>query len=386
MKTRTPDYYKEFKCIAGDCEDTCCAGWEIVIDDKSYEKYRNVKGNFGERLKNEITEDEDGEKIFMLKGDRCAFLNNMDLCDIYKELGEDALCYTCTEYPRFTEEFGSIREKGLSVSCPEAARIMFKNTPLPEFELSEDDGTFPEFNDINVNMYIQILASRKILFKIIKNENLKLREKMSLMLRISQEIQEKIDDEEVKEIEEVRNNYKDESFIKNLLEEFKIYENKTEIKFENLKEMFEVYKSLDHINEKCLDILKDSEKILFCNLKDAKQYKKELNEFELWHKERDYIYDKLLMYFTYRYFLKTVFDYDASAKIKFALTGILIIKNLMLALWIKNGKNLSFEEELEIIREYSKDIEHSDENIEMLYEYYETNETFCLRKLLSCIN
>lgn len=30
-----PDYYKEFSCIAADCEDTCCAGWQIVIDEKS---------------------------------------------------------------------------------------------------------------------------------------------------------------------------------------------------------------------------------------------------------------------------------------------------------------------------------------------------------------
>ena len=34
-----PDYYNEFSCIAGDCPDTCCAGWQIVIDKKSLKKY-----------------------------------------------------------------------------------------------------------------------------------------------------------------------------------------------------------------------------------------------------------------------------------------------------------------------------------------------------------
>ncbi len=34
-----PDYYKEFSCIAADCEDTCCAGWQIVIDEKSKRRY-----------------------------------------------------------------------------------------------------------------------------------------------------------------------------------------------------------------------------------------------------------------------------------------------------------------------------------------------------------
>ena len=37
-----PDYYKEFKCTADKCEDTCCAGWQIVIDDKALNKYKKV--------------------------------------------------------------------------------------------------------------------------------------------------------------------------------------------------------------------------------------------------------------------------------------------------------------------------------------------------------
>ena len=42
MLIRTPDYYDKFKCIAGECKDTCCAGWEIMIDDKALEKYRKT--------------------------------------------------------------------------------------------------------------------------------------------------------------------------------------------------------------------------------------------------------------------------------------------------------------------------------------------------------
>ena len=115
MRIRVPDYFKKFTCIADKCEDTCCAGWEIVIDDETYDKYKKINGKFAERLKNEIVED-DGEKIFLLKGDDCAFLNKNKMCDIYSELGEDALCYTCKQYPRYMEEYGSIREIGLPSS------------------------------------------------------------------------------------------------------------------------------------------------------------------------------------------------------------------------------------------------------------------------------
>ena len=51
MKIRVPEYFKDFKCIASKCEDTCCAGWGIVIDDVTYDRYKNVQGKFGERLR-----------------------------------------------------------------------------------------------------------------------------------------------------------------------------------------------------------------------------------------------------------------------------------------------------------------------------------------------
>ena len=62
MIFRYPDYYEKFSCIAGACEDTCCAGWEIDIDDKSYEYYKTVGGAFGEMLRQNIKEYENDEE------------------------------------------------------------------------------------------------------------------------------------------------------------------------------------------------------------------------------------------------------------------------------------------------------------------------------------
>ena len=54
MIVRVPDYFSEFSCIAGDCKDSCCLGWEIDIDDKSYEYYKTIGGAFGEMLRKNI--------------------------------------------------------------------------------------------------------------------------------------------------------------------------------------------------------------------------------------------------------------------------------------------------------------------------------------------
>ena len=51
-----PDYFHKFKCTADKCQDTCCAGWQIMIDDASIEKYKKIKSDyilFEERPKNE---------------------------------------------------------------------------------------------------------------------------------------------------------------------------------------------------------------------------------------------------------------------------------------------------------------------------------------------
>ena len=95
MILRVPEYYDEFSCIASRCKDSCCAGWEIDIDEDSYAYYNSVEGPFSKRLKESIYEadDEDGCGYrFKLKGNkRCAMLNDNNLCDLYTALGEEAL-------------------------------------------------------------------------------------------------------------------------------------------------------------------------------------------------------------------------------------------------------------------------------------------------------
>ena len=93
MILRVPEYYEKFSCIASRCKDSCCAGWEIDIDEDSYAYYNSVEGKFGKRLKESMYEadpdDDGGGYRFKLKGKkRCAMLNDHNLCDLYTALGE----------------------------------------------------------------------------------------------------------------------------------------------------------------------------------------------------------------------------------------------------------------------------------------------------------
>lgn len=145
MILRKPDFYDSFKCIASQCTDTCCIGWGIDVDKESQEAYRKVAGIFGDKLKANI---EEGH-FKLLPHERCPFLTRENLCEIYTNLGEGALCDICREHPRFVEVYGDIMERGLGLCCEEATRLLLAGSgPLtfvseecdePEDELSEDD-------------------------------------------------------------------------------------------------------------------------------------------------------------------------------------------------------------------------------------------------------
>ena len=97
----------------------------LVEDERTIRSFMQAiltaNGEFGRHLRNSI----DWEKeCFYQNNRRCAFLNEESLCDLYKALGPDALCDTCKSYPRHTEEYEGLRELSLSLSCPEAAKII----------------------------------------------------------------------------------------------------------------------------------------------------------------------------------------------------------------------------------------------------------------------
>ncbi|MDB2042863.1 flagellin lysine-N-methylase [Clostridium perfringens] len=452
MKVRVPNYFNEFKCIASECEDTCCAGWEIVIDDETHKRYENVEGEFGEILRSKIVKS-DGENIFLLNNGNCSFLNEKKMCEIYINLGENHLCYTCQQFPRYTEEFLDLKEVGLSLSCPEAARIILRKAENTTFNLSEeykcesktqkeleydlslsceninssnctlgecsnskDNENRESFNlsesenrqcldlknseDIEGNnsevdsltededyfdegideeVLSEFLECRNIVFNIIERNDLDLGTKVALALEFVKEVQNKIDLGDMDEIPELMEEYRDENFINTLIKELEGFKGKESIKHKNLCEYLKIYKSIKHINsndplglEKALKYFEGNEEF----------YLRKHKEFNEYYKENLYKFKNILVYFIFRYFMKAIFDYDVSAKIKLAIISTLMIKELAVVRFIDNNNEFTEEDMVEVSRIYSKDIEHSDENIENLQEIFETEEIFEVDEIL----
>lgn len=165
----TPDYYDDFVCIADKCRHSCCIGWEIEIDDITFEKYKNVDGTFSEILKSNI--DFTKTPHFKLdSNERCPFLNANGLCDIITNLGEEALCQICNDHPRFRNFYDGFVEIGLGLCCEEAARIILSRKEKSVLCLPDDALSIP------------IIRFREKLFSILQDGTLKFDIRIDKML------------------------------------------------------------------------------------------------------------------------------------------------------------------------------------------------------------
>lgn len=132
-----PEYTERFRCIGPECEDSCCLGWGVPIDKPTFEKYQTVPaGSLRTLLDENITPTPDNPNpahfamIRMPESHACPMLAETRLCRIQTELGEDFLSRTCATYPRIVSNIDNLEEKSLSLSCPEAARLVLLDAEL----------------------------------------------------------------------------------------------------------------------------------------------------------------------------------------------------------------------------------------------------------------
>ncbi|ACA85058.1 flagellin lysine-N-methylase [Shewanella woodyi] len=136
----TPKYVSDFSCIGPDCEDSCCIGWNIYIDKQSYKKtmaHRELKPLAKTAMKKIKKSDEQWAIIRSDAQGACPFLDSNRLCKIHALAGEQTLSETCKTYPRTSLVREGDKYRSLSLSCPEAARLILFSPDAFIFERKE---------------------------------------------------------------------------------------------------------------------------------------------------------------------------------------------------------------------------------------------------------
>lgn len=349
MKYHKPSFFDQFKCIGSACTDTCCAGWEIEVDETTAQGYLAEKGAFGDRLRREIGS-EPGEYFFKLKNNRCPFLNKENLCDIFINLGEDRLCDICREHPRFYNWFGDYTEVGLGLCCEEAERLLFSDSkPLTFVEEVHTDAS--DLLDDESEECEQMLEERKAIFTILQNrkKNIGARLKRLLlqlpyadeMLLLTVPILEWDDPESIPKLDY---NAKPST---NTLKSSALFLIRFFGGMESLDETWpSMMKELEQNIDSLIDVDKAAEFIQFMK-----------------GENRLYEYEHIAVYLVYRYYPEILFDGQIEAKILFAAASICLLFLMDLQCFQKNTAYTQHDR-IELVRRFSKEIEYCPENME----------------------
>lgn len=189
MEIYYPKYYTAFRCVADECPDSCCKEWSVDVDPTSAAFYRSLGGQLGDRLRQVLQDTEDGT-IMVIENGRCPMWRQDGLCRIQAELGHDALCKVCREFPRLRHDYGNFVELGLELSCPEAARLILENA-YPEWISETEIGDSPaEYDADTMNT---LLCSRKVFREFLKTTTLTFPQISAILLLYIHDVQEELD-------------------------------------------------------------------------------------------------------------------------------------------------------------------------------------------------
>ena len=311
MQHIVPDYYTRFTCIASACRHNCCIGWEIDIDEDTLETYQDYQGPIKERLQTNIDFSADPPHFILGPQERCPFLNSNNLCDIIIEMGEDHICQICTDHPRFHNELPGRIESGLGLCCEEAGRLILGQKSPVSYVLHEPASAEEDVEED------EIIAYRDDLLASLQQRMLTIDQRIEILqLPVSIDVKAWLP----------------------FLQQLEILDPTW------LKLLTKLMEQWDHIN---------------------------WTGFSDHMKERQVEYEQFLVYLIYRHMANAPSLDDADARAAFAVLGYRLVKALGAATFTLRG-DFSFEDQVELCRLFSSEIEYCEENLyAILDELYE---------------
>lgn len=378
MRYIYPDYYREFHCTADACRDTCCAGWQICIDDKALKKYRQVDGDYRQKVRHSI---DWHRKMFRQKnGKRCAFLRDDNLCDMYKNLGKESLCRTCRLYPRHIEEFEGVREISLSASCPEVARMLLTRTEPVRLLNVERNGE-EEYEDFDPFLYSVLVDARELILGILQNQELPIDTRILMMLGIAWDTQRRVDKGELFACEDAFEKYRTGKVRPAAERRRQQHKQDAEGRFRFMKRLFKNLYQLELLSEDWYVRLKKTEHILYET--NSSLYQKLTREFKKWLSEStldwEMMAQQLCVYYVYTYFCGSVYDGRIFAQAQMAAAYVYMVKEMLTAEWSLNNRTLETDEIIDVVYQFSRELEHSDNNLIKWEELLEKQKRYWLK-------
>ena len=330
MEIRRPAYFDDFRCLASSCPDSCCKEWDVLIDEDTAKEYLAMPGPLGERLR-QVMYEEDGQHYFAIQSDRrCPMWRDDGLCRIQAEAGEQALCNTCRNFPRLTHDYGNFIERGLELSCPEAARLIL-SAPAAPWITETAPGDECEYDEEAMEI---LLRTRQEALSILENRQYSPAEALALLLIHGYRSQEVLDGAE--------------------------------------PEPFDAVGALDLARELACEGDSEALTAFFLNLEILTPQWKERLKAGWRPAALPELCRPLVRYFVERYYLQAVSDYDLVGRVKLTAVSCLLIAGL--------GGDFTQTAQL-----YSKEIENNADNVDAILDGAYTSPALTDARLLGML-
>ena len=363
-----PSYMINFKCIGSECIDTCCAGWDINIDEDTYDRYINSTGELKTLVSGKFRENKNNDS-YLNKGNmilkdinRCPFLNESLLCDIHGNIGEENLCITCKRYPRVYNIVDGIYELSGLPSCIEVCNLGFRNKEKIDFIECERD---VDTESIEIRRIIDTEAfegSDSILqyfweirvnsINIIQNRNVSIEERFKLLSAFYLGIEKAYSKFDFDEIEDLIDAVSEHDYSILERECFDVANNNFYTALAN-EELLENIKSIR------LKAIVRKYKSSIETMDNISEFISENNKLNKKIKELDYIFENYIVSNIFR----DLIPFNDGEKLMISLKNLInkykVIKAYALGITIGQEENLTEEFLIEIIQSLSKDIEHN---------------------------
>ena len=376
MKVLKPFYYDNFKCIADKCIDNCChMQWQITIDEKTYKKYRKLKGTWGKKINNNITRIRKNNSYLncgkiKLKEHGCSLLDEEGFCSIHAQLGEGYLSNTCRMYPRNIAKYNNIYERNLLMSCPEVARYLIKHKGdfyfnMDEEKLSDLDKDYIINKNYDENLYNLLWDARSLTMEIIQFKEIDIWKRIVFVKSLCDKVQKIIDKNNYENYQSLLNNFRNEMVnfdTINSLDKITIVPN---IKMSFTQAILQLRNNCGIKNKKYLNLIDEYNELV--EKKNTFTLMIEIeNEFNEILSKYNNVIENLLVYLIYKYFMKTLYTKNLEVEISNIMISYAVIKILLLARWYKNNKILNEEDFVEVFYVFSRVIEHNNGFLDIL--------------------
>ena len=364
-----PKYMVEFKCVSSRCIDTCCAGWDINIDECTYDKYTHSTGKLKELVKEKFLENKYEHDSFntgfmILKDEnRCPFLNSNMLCDIHGGIGEDNLCITCKSYPRVFNIIDNVYEKSGLPSCEEICIRAFLNKDKMEFVECEEniDETNIEIRRIidsqafeDTDSLLQYFWDIRIIsINIMQCRNFSIEERLNILNNFYEKIEELHKLQKFDDIEDFLEEFNNESIDYEYLKGAAFNENNEFYISIKEDELVKNIRSL-RLKECVKEYKKGTSK-----QNDTSQYLKEVPKYFNELEEYSYILENYLVNQIFKDLIPFNTGNSLMKSIKVLINTYRIIKAYIIGIAINSNEQITEKHIIRVIQSLSKDIEHN---------------------------